>query len=369
MEFFSLINRKTQIISNALSIILKFVLIITIINSLYYSLWHIASISILLLFLLFIPQFLKKSHKINLPKEFEFLMLIFIIFVLFSKELGLFVTPILFGIATGFTGLLITLILYSDNKIKKAPLFIALFAFCLSLSISLVIELSKYLLKIILNHEINSGMYVFTMNLMSFVAIGSFTACLIGFLYMKGKLNILNKIIKIFEKSNPNIALRKKTSKKEIDSLIKKGENKELEFKSTLRKNLHTGEKDKKIEQSVLKTISAFMNTSGGILLIGVSDNGEINGIEKDEFENKDKFTLHLTNLIKEKIGKRFMHLIDYSIIETKGKAIIKINCAKSNKPVFLKEDESEGFYIRIGPASVKLEGSDLLNYVNRKFE
>ena len=64
--------------------------------------------------------------------------------------------------------------------------------------------------------------------------------------------------------------------------LIKRGENEKIEFKSTLRINLHTKEQDKKVENSVLKTIVAFLNSEGGTLLIGVSDCGEIIGIEKD---------------------------------------------------------------------------------------
>ena len=62
---------------------------------------------------------------------------------------------------------------------------------------------------------------------------------------------------------NPN------KSPEEIIELIKKGENDCLEFKSTLRINLHTGDQDKKIEHSALKTLCAMLNSNGGILLIG----------------------------------------------------------------------------------------------------
>ena len=39
------------------------------------------------------------------------------------------------------------------------------------------------------------------------------------------------------------------------------------------------------IEHAVLKTITAFLNTDGGALLVGVSDDGIISGIEKDGFQ------------------------------------------------------------------------------------
>lgn len=59
-----------------------------------------------------------------------------------------------------------------------------------------------------------------------------------------------------------------------VEELIHRGESERLEFKSTLRWNLHTDSKDKRIEHAVLKTIAAFLNTQGGTLLIGVEDDG-----------------------------------------------------------------------------------------------
>jgi len=46
--------------------------------------------------------------------------------------------------------------------------------------------------------------------------------------------------------------------------MIRKGENKTVEFKSTLRVNLHTNKPDKEIGKVALKTIAAFLNTRGG---------------------------------------------------------------------------------------------------------
>ncbi len=66
----------------------------------------------------------------------------------------------------------------------------------------------------------------------------------------------------------------------ELLGLIARGESVKQEFKSTLRRNLRTRENDSRIEDSVLKTIAAFCNTEGGVLLIGVQDNGNILGIE-----------------------------------------------------------------------------------------
>lgn len=81
--------------------------------------------------------------------------------------------------------------------------------------------------------------------------------------------------------------------------LILKGENERVEFKSTLRWNLRAEKKDKAITHASLKTIAAFLNTDGGILLIGVADEGTLLGLNNDKFENEDKLLLFLTNTIK----------------------------------------------------------------------
>ena len=65
--------------------------------------------------------------------------------------------------------------------------------------------------------------------------------------------------------------------------LIRLGESKTVEFKSTLRWNLREGKKDPTVvTHAVLKTIAAFLNTEGGDLLIGVADDGSIVGTEPD---------------------------------------------------------------------------------------
>jgi len=73
-----------------------------------------------------------------------------------------------------------------------------------------------------------------------------------------------------------------------LADLIKQGESGtaefsgKVEFKSTLSWDIRENKKNKALQFSVLKTIAAFMNTEGGILLIGVEDNRHIFGLEKD---------------------------------------------------------------------------------------
>jgi hypothetical protein len=355
---------KTENFQKYFSITLKLILILSIINAIDKGFWHILSINSLLLILLFTPEILK-STKINFPKEIELLLLIFVLITLFLGKAKAFIAPLLFGIGAGFVGLMFLSILSSLKKVKKHFLLLILASFSFAISLGVGIELAKFYLKIILNQNIGN-IYEYTMMNLTYVLIGSILASLIGIIYLKTKLKIFDSLAKKIKKTNPKIF---ESSKKEILSLIKNGESEELEFKSTIRTNLYTNQPDKRIEFSILKTISSFLNSQRGTLLIGVDDKGNIQGIEKDNFKNTDKAILHLTNLIKQKIGKKYLNLIKITPITLKKRQILKIEIKPSKEPIFLEQDKKQEFYIRIGPSSNPLQGKELLEYIKKRFE
>ena len=103
-------------------------------------------------------------------------------------------------------------------------------------------------------------------------------------------------------KSEENIILKK----------ISNGESKNCEFKESLSLDVRQSQSNKSyqpkkesyIELAVLKTIAGFLNTDGGELFIGVSDDSKVLGIENELIKlhksSKDKFQLHLKTLIKD---------------------------------------------------------------------
>ncbi len=154
---------------------------------------------------------------------------------------------------------------------------------------------------------------------------------------------------------------------KEISKLIKAGESTSLEFKSTMRTNLHTGKAGKEIELAWLKSVVAFMNSDGGILLIGVADDGEILGLEADNFANEDKCLLHFKNLLNNHIGAEFTRFISVKVLSIQEKSVLLIECERVRQPVFLKVGKNEDFLIRSGPSSTKLSMSQMMKYLNER--
>jgi len=161
---------------------------------------------------------------------------------------------------------------------------------------------------------------------------------------------------------------------RQAEELIKRGESKTLEFKSTLRWNLKEDRQDDKgVTHAVLKTVAAFLNTEGGDLLIGVADDGSIVGIEKDPLENDDKFMLHLTQVVRNGLGDRAGTCIDPKTQIVDGKTVCVVSCQRSPEPVFLKwkglEATPEGdLFVRSGPGTVKLPPDSAREYIRTRF-
>jgi DNA-binding response OmpR family regulator len=153
----------------------------------------------------------------------------------------------------------------------------------------------------------------------------------------------------------------------QIKSLINSGESDRVEFKSTLRWNLKTDRSEKGIEKAWLKSVVAFLNTDGGVLLVGVGDDGEILGTEADQFGNDDKYLLHLNNLLQGHIGLEFSSFIRFHLVAVDEKRVLLIECQPSPSAAFLKIGKEEAFYVRVGPGSRRLSTSEAITYVQNR--
>ena len=161
---------------------------------------------------------------------------------------------------------------------------------------------------------------------------------------------------------------------RQAEELLMQHESKTLEFKSTLRWNLREEKKEPAVvTHAILKTIAAFLNTDGGDLLIGVADDKSIVGIEADQFENEDKFLLHLSHVIGAALGDRAGTCVDAKMETVQGTTVCLVSCRRSPEPVRLKwreieEHEAGDFYIRSGPQTVKLDPDSAAEYIRTRY-
>lgn len=121
----------------------------------------------------------------------------------------------------------------------------------------------------------------------------------------------------------------------EISELIQQPESKVLEFK-----------RDLSSLTPILKTIVAFANTAGGILVIGVSADGSLVGIS-DIFKAEET----ITSAIADSITPAILPEIEIATVKEKSLLIIKVSHWRA--PFYLtKEGIPNGVYIRLGSTS-----------------
>ncbi|TLX76089.1 transporter substrate-binding domain-containing protein [Labilibacter sediminis] len=150
--------------------------------------------------------------------------------------------------------------------------------------------------------------------------------------------------------------------------ILDKGENDLIEFKSSMRWDYRQEKPNKALEMVIVKTISAFLNTEGGMLFIGVDDDGNTLGLEPDynsySKKSRDGFLLGLTNLINQHLGKRIHQFLNINIISINEKDVCIVNIDKGDKPVFIGKSDKEEFYIRTSASSQPLSMREAYEYI-----
>jgi len=164
-----------------------------------------------------------------------------------------------------------------------------------------------------------------------------------------------------------------------LEELIAEGEDDELEFKSSLRWDFKDQTTNKKLEEVIVKTVAAFANSQGGTLLIGVSDSGEVLGLEADYLSlggvNRDKFELHLRNLLSSAFGAAFVSSKLKVLFPAVGEVeICQVDIQPAAKPFVLSVKDKNGvgqekFYVRSGNSSQELSLAEMPPYLAERFQ
>jgi hypothetical protein len=168
-------------------------------------------------------------------------------------------------------------------------------------------------------------------------------------------------------------AFAPKSADAQLAAEIAAGESTGLEFKSSARWDFKENRINKVLEQVILKTVAAFLNTDGGTLLIGVDDGGKVVGLEHDyrtlgKKQNRDGYENWLTTLLLEEFGKDSAPLVEIRFYEPEGKDVCRVSSKPSPKPVYVKEGNAEHLYIRAGNSTRQLTTREAVDYCKRRW-
>ncbi len=153
----------------------------------------------------------------------------------------------------------------------------------------------------------------------------------------------------------------------DVSRLLAENEHDRLEFKSSLRFDNKMGRVSREVERAAMKTVAAFLNSKGGYLVLGVNDSRVPLGLENDyrtlQRNDSDGFENHFTQTFNSMIGPEFRTLVKLWFNNMDGQDICVVQALPSPRPVYLKTDNNEQFYMRTGNISTSLKLSEIESY------
>lgn len=138
-----------------------------------------------------------------------------------------------------------------------------------------------------------------------------------------------------------------------IEDVIDFGETNTVEFKPSLLYNFKTNTAGIGVKGIIAKSICGFLNSKGGILFIGVNDNGNIQGLSYDyclagEKNKRDFFRLEFDDLLKQFLPSFIMGNIKGEFVEINGVEIFLVTVYPSkSKPIFMNGKDGKEFWVR----------------------
>jgi len=155
----------------------------------------------------------------------------------------------------------------------------------------------------------------------------------------------------------------------QVKYLSQQIENEILEFKSTFGLEDKDMTKQNYIEANISKAICGMLNTKGGDLIIGVTDDHEIIGVNQEVDKlyqgNWDKFSIHVSQFLSNKLGSFASAFYTQFFVPIDNVQVLWIKCKPSSKEIFVNE---KTFYLRKPAQTIELVGPDMIEYISLRF-
>jgi ATP-dependent Lon protease len=154
-----------------------------------------------------------------------------------------------------------------------------------------------------------------------------------------------------------------------LPELIEQGESEVLELKASIRYDLDTKGANNDLVRGPVTSVSAFLNTEGGTLLVGVTDaDHEVIGIGNDlstlKRRDVDAFEQYFRQALVNGIGAEFGPYVKVTFPSVDGLQICRVDVVRSPKPVFIAGKQAKEFYIRSGNGNRPLDPEATHDYI-----
>lgn len=256
------------------------------------------------------------------------------------------------------------------GKLKSSPVFVhtmfgILTGYFLLHPITMVIywfEISStpVTLKSILDALTERFMHAFYLHMMpmslAFIIIGGAFGLSSGLYFRK------------IRNQRQKIQIQQNQLKESIRSVIKNGENENVEFRRSFRYDHRIGHPEKSMEVLTMHSLAGFLNAKGGILILGVEKDGHIKGLADDFFslgrKSREGFEKRFSETIASKLGSDICTLVHLAFHEIGDMEICSVYIEKAHRPVYIREVENTVFFLRTGNVHKPLNTQETVEYL-----
>jgi predicted HTH transcriptional regulator len=132
------------------------------------------------------------------------------------------------------------------------------------------------------------------------------------------------------------------------------------------------------MEHVIAKTVSAFLNSDGGTLLIGVDDDGRPLGLAQDygtlKSPDADRFELWLRDLLTTTLGHNAASMVhvDFADVPAEGEEsleVCRVACGAAPRPAYLRiKGAAPELWVRSGNSTRRLNVDEASEYVAHRW-
>ena len=177
--------------------------------------WNHLTLASVTLFLTFLPNIIEREFRIDYPSEFEIVILVFIYASMYLGTMRSFYARFwwwdimlhsLSGVIIGSIGFsLVYTLNQASVAINLSNVFVAIFSLSFALSIGALWEIYEFFMDSLFGLNMQKSGLVDTMWDLIVNALGALVVSILGYLYLKGEINLFGIIEKRFAGKNSGL--------------------------------------------------------------------------------------------------------------------------------------------------------------------
>lgn len=158
----------------------------------------------------------------------------------------------------------------------------------------------------------------------------------------------------------------------DITALLNALEGPTLEFKSSLRWDYKEQKINKELERVAARTLAAFMNAEGGTLVVGVSPDRRVLGLDADlvtiSQHDLDGWEGALRTALNNHLDKDVAAVVAVNFAAVDGQTVALVRADRETKPIFLRNNNQTEFHVRAGNRTEMMGVQEATSYIQKHF-